>query len=141
MQACCVTTCAAPARRNKTVRQCSVADGAQNYLRQAKMKLQVERWDADKYGKLSTKTMLKRLRAEGYSGSTYQFPPGTRFPSHAHNCDKKDSIITGRFKFVSKDQGEVTLEPGDMLHVPKGMEHSAETVGKETVTFVDASRI
>jgi len=29
---------------------------------------------------------------------------------------------------------------GDVLHVPRGMEHSAETVGTETVTFVDASR-
>lgn len=36
---------------------------------------------------------------------------------------------------------QVILEPGDMLHVPKGMEHSAETVGRETVTFVDASRM
>ncbi|KAL0020285.1 hypothetical protein WJX77_001226 [Trebouxia sp. C0004] len=104
------------------------------------MALQVERWEVQKHGSLSTKTMLKRLRDEGYSGSTYQFPPGTQFPSHTHGCDKKDSIITGRFRFVSKDQGEVTLEPGDVLHVPRGMEHSAETVGTETVTFVDASR-
>ena len=98
------------------------------------------RWNAEKHGKLSTKTMLKRyilvaccmeypnagtssassaidrltlmpnlsrLKDEGYSGSTYQFPPGTQFPYHTHNCDKKDSIITGRFKFVSRDQGEV----------------------------------
>lgn len=35
---------------------------------------------------------------------------------------------------------QVTLEPGDMLHVPKGMEHKAETIGSETVTFVDASK-
>ncbi|KAL0019865.1 hypothetical protein WJX79_003447 [Trebouxia sp. C0005] len=96
------------------------------------MALQVERWDSQKHGKLSSKTMLKRLRDEGYSGSTYQLPPGTHFPPHTHDCDKKDSIITGRFKFVSKDHGEVTLEPGDMLHVPRGMEHSAETVGTET---------
>lgn len=50
---------------------------------------------------------LSRLKDEGYSGSTYQFPPGTQFPYHTHSCDKKDSIITGRFKFVSRDQGEV----------------------------------
>lgn len=105
-----------------------------------RMALQVERWDEKKHGKLSSGTMLKRLAAEGYSGSTYQFPPGTQFGYHTHNCDKKDSIITGQFKFVSRDQGEVTLEPGDVLYVPKGMEHKAETIGTETVTFVDASK-
>ncbi|KAL3136325.1 hypothetical protein ABBQ38_005589 [Trebouxia sp. C0009 RCD-2024] len=106
----------------------------------ARMALQVQRWNAEKDGQLSTKTMLKRLKDEGYSGSIYQFPPGTHFGYHTHSCDKKDSIITGRFRFVSKDQGEVTLEPGDMLYVPKGMEHKAETIGSETVTFVDASK-
>ena len=35
---------------------------------------------------------------------------------------------------------QVTLGPGDVLFVPKGMEHKAETVGTETVTFVDASK-
>lgn len=104
------------------------------------MALQVERWNAEKDGHLSTKTMLKKLKDEGYSGSTYQFPPGTHFDYHTHSCDKKDSIITGQFRFVSRDQGEVTLEPGDMLYVPKGMEHKAETIGTETVTFVDASK-
>lgn len=104
------------------------------------MALQVERWDTKKYGTLSKKTMLDRLRSEGYTGSTYQFPPGTQFGYHTHSCDKKDSIITGRFKFTSRDQGEVILEPGDVLYVPRGMEHCAETIGSETVTFVDASK-
>lgn len=35
---------------------------------------------------------------------------------------------------------QVVLSPGDMLDVPKGMEHYAETVGDEVVTFVDATR-
>ena len=35
---------------------------------------------------------------------------------------------------------QVTLEPGDVLYVPKGMEHKAETIGTEAVTFVDASK-
>ena len=35
---------------------------------------------------------------------------------------------------------QVVLGPGDMLDVPQGMQHSAETVGNETVTFVDATR-
>lgn len=60
------------------------------------------------FGPVLITSLLSRLRDEGYSGSTYQFPPGTQFPSHTHDCDKKDSIITGRFKFVSKDQGEVS---------------------------------
>ena len=35
---------------------------------------------------------------------------------------------------------QVTLEPGDVLYVPRGMEHKAETIGTDTVTFVDASK-
>ena len=32
---------------------------------------------------------------------------------------------------------QVVLGPGDMLDVPQGMQHYAETVGNETVTFVE----
>lgn len=65
---------------------------------------------------------------------------------HSAACDKTtsgfgDDAEKRQLQQASEHVLQVILEPGDMLHVPKGMEHSAETVGTETVTFVDASRI
>ncbi|DBA66197.1 TPA: hypothetical protein ACH3X2_002578 [Trebouxia sp. C0005] len=108
MQSLCTTASAGPARQLRPAWQSSSPTKVLKCWSQPIMALQVERWDSQKHGKLSSKTMLKRLRDEGYSGSTYQLPPGTHFPPHTHDCDKKDSIITGRFKFVSKDHGEVS---------------------------------
>ena len=37
-------------------------------------------------------------------------------------------------------RGQVILEPGDMLDVPKGLVHYAQVVSKEPCTFFDSSR-
>lgn len=103
------------------------------------MTLTVTKWDDQQDGKLTTDAMLKRLMGLGFSGTVYKFSPGTKFGWHTHGQDKKDSILTGKFRFKNREE-EVVLSPGDMLDVPKGMEHFAESIGNEAVTFVDATR-
>lgn len=55
------------------------------------MPAKLEKWDPA-WGKLDEQTMRSRLEAEGYSVARYVYPPGTRFPTHTHSVDKKDTV-------------------------------------------------
>lgn len=57
------------------------------------------RWDAKKYGVLTSQSMLKKLQGEGYDTTVYNFGPGTVFGDHSHQVDKKDAILSGHFLF------------------------------------------
>lgn len=39
------------------------------------------------------------LKKQGYLTTTYTFSPGTQFPYHSHDVNKKDSIVSGQFLF------------------------------------------
>lgn len=99
--------------------------------------LPLERWDNNRDGLLSEKSLRKKIEAKGFSVSKYHYPPGTYFPDHTHEVDKIDAVLSGKFRMKMLGQ-EVILEAGDMLYVPKGTVHSAEVVGTEPVVSLDA---
>ncbi|OWF35926.1 hypothetical protein KP79_PYT16567 [Mizuhopecten yessoensis] len=101
--------------------------------------LKVEKWDEEVDGRLCEQSMERKLKLKGYSFTRYEFPPGMVFPDHSHNWTKKDSIVTGRFQFCMYGQ-TVTLEPGDMIDVPKKEVHNAAVKGSTPVVFYDATR-
>lgn len=101
--------------------------------------MQVEKWDEGRWGPLSEENMRRKLEAEGYMVARYTYPPGTSFPDHTHPFDKKDGVLTGRFKIRMHGE-EVVLEPGDVVAVPAHTVHSAEVVGEEPVVSLDASK-
>jgi len=103
------------------------------------MAAEVEHWDEARDGPLSESAMRAKLEARGYSVNRYHYPPGTYFPPHDHAADKIDGVLVGRFRM---DMGgrSVVLEAGDMLAVPRGVRHSAEVVGDQTVVSLDAVR-
>jgi len=101
--------------------------------------LKVEQWNSDKDGPLNETSMRNKLKSQGYSCTRYTFPPGTDFPDHTHSVSKKDSIISGQFRFAMLGK-EVILQPGDMVVVPAGVVHNASVVGKESVVFFDATK-
>lgn len=102
------------------------------------MPVRVEHWQKE-WGPLSEAAMRRRLEAEGYSVSRYVYSPGTQFPEHTHGVDKKDTVLRGRLK-IGAEGKEVVLEPGDMIEIPAGTVHTAEVVGNEAVTSLDATR-
>lgn len=66
-------------------------------------------------------------------GATLAFTtldPGHTPRPHSHPHEQIVYIIEGRCRFVVGDE-EVTVGPGEMLVVPPGIEHWAETVGDE----------
>lgn len=108
--------------------------------------LKVEHWNSEKDGALNETSMRNKLKSQGYSCTRYTFPPGTDFPDHTHSVSKKDSIISGQFRFAMyllfyyMLGNEVILQPGDMVVVPAGVVHNASVVGKESVIFFDATK-
>lgn len=101
--------------------------------------MQVEHWDPAVHGALSESSLRRRLEAEGFEVIRYVYPPGTRFPDHRHSFDKKDAVLSGRFRLTMGGKS-VVLEAGDCVSVPRGVVHSAEVVGSEPVVSLDASR-
>jgi quercetin dioxygenase-like cupin family protein len=84
--------------------------------------------------------MRKKLEFEGYVVSRYVYSARTIFPDHSHNTDKKDAVVSGKFKIEVHSQAFL-LEAGDMLAVPAGTVHNAKVIGTESVVSLDAVRV
>jgi quercetin dioxygenase-like cupin family protein len=97
----------------------------------------VERWDAVRDGKPTEGLLRRMLEARGYRVTRYVYPPGTVFPTHTHDVDKIDAVVSGRF-LLSMNGEDIVLDAGDMLEVPRGTPHRAEVVGEEPVVSLDA---
>jgi quercetin dioxygenase-like cupin family protein len=100
--------------------------------------LEVEHWD-NSWGEMNEQTLRRRLEADGYSVSRYDYAEGTHFAEHTHAFDKKDAVVRGRFAIRAEGRSFV-LGPGDALAIPAGTIHSAEVIGLETVVSLDASK-
>lgn len=102
--------------------------------------IEVEHWETARDGALSEIALRRKLERRGFVVTRYSFPPATRFPLHSHDCDKLDAVLAGHFHLVLGDI-TVTLEAGDCLYIPKGLEHSAEVIGDESVISLDGTRL
>ena len=101
--------------------------------------MEVERWDEERDGPLTAEAARIKLEERGYRVARYVYPPGTVFLDHTHAVDKIDAVLSGRFR-MSTPEGEVILEAGDFLVVPRGTVHRAEVVGNKPVVSLDATR-
>jgi quercetin dioxygenase-like cupin family protein len=102
--------------------------------------MELERWNPERDGPLSEDALRRKLEAEGYQVSRYVYPPGTHFPDHSHGVEKKDAVVSGRFRIILEG-AEVTLEAGDCVRVPRGALHNATVVGREAVVSLDAVKV
>ncbi|MES9946212.1 MAG: cupin domain-containing protein [Candidatus Thiodiazotropha sp.] len=102
--------------------------------------MQIEHWNEAIDGELSESAMRRKLEARGYDVSRYIYPPGTFFPPHEHAVDKIDGVLSGRFRMSMSGQSCI-LEAGDCLQVPKGVTHSAEVIGDQSVISLDAVKM
>lgn len=102
--------------------------------------IQLFHWDPEQDGELSEQAMRNKLVAMGYQVSRYVYTEGTVFPDHAHDVDKIDAVLAGRFR-MSMHGEYVILEAGDYLVVPRGVIHSADVIGEQSVISLDAIKI
>jgi quercetin dioxygenase-like cupin family protein len=100
----------------------------------------VRHWNADVDGELSEEAMRKRLESLGYVVMRYVYPPGTSFPEHTHGVDKIDAVLSGQFR-LNVAGHRVILGPGDWIAVPRGVRHTADVVGEESVVSLDAVKV
>ena len=99
--------------------------------------MKIFHWDSNTDGPLTETAMVNKLEQMGYRCTCYTYPEGTFFPDHAHETDKIDAVLKGRFRISMENKSEV-LESGDYVVVPRGKLHSAEVVGDEPVVSIDA---
>ena len=102
-------------------------------------RVRIEPWDPERDGVLSEATLRRKLERRGYRVARTVYPPGTDFPPHAHDVDKIDAVLSGRFRMRIGAE-EAILGAGDCLFVPRGAEHSAAVLGEEPVVSLDATR-
>jgi quercetin dioxygenase-like cupin family protein len=100
--------------------------------------MSLHRWD-EEWGPLTENSLRDRLAQGGFRVTRYVYPPGTYFPDHTHDVDKKDGVYSGQFRLRMLGQ-DLVLGPGDYIEVPAGTVHSAEVVGTEPVVSFDATR-
>ena len=98
--------------------------------------MKLDRWNPDDDETLSEATLREKLQKLGYRVSRYVYPPGTAFPTHSHDVDKVDAVLSGEFR-ITMDGESVVLGAGDSVQVPRGAEHSAEVIGDPAVVSLD----
>lgn len=98
---------------------------------------EITHWSSEIHGELSEQSMTALLKSMGYRINCYIYSPGTFFPDHDHNVDKIDAVLSGRFR-ISMENRAYILEAGDWLEVPRGVVHSAEVLGDQSVISLDA---
>ncbi len=101
--------------------------------------MQVRRWNAAADGPVTEAALRAKLEALGYVVARYEYAPGTHFPDHAHDVDKIDAVVRGRFRVVVAGHS-AQLGPGDWVEVPSGRRHTAAVVGDDVVVSLDAIR-
>jgi len=99
----------------------------------------VEKWDKSAAGALSAENVSSVLQSRGYRCLVEKYDPGTVMHEHAHDEPRKDAVISGKLK-VGIFGKEVTLNPGDIVNVPEGIDHDAVVIGSEPVVLVEAAK-
>ena len=94
--------------------------------------MQIDRWNPEKEGPLDEAKFRQKLESMGYTVSRYVLSPDTYFPMHTHEADKIEAVVYGHYRITMGDE-ETLLGAGDAVHLPRGVEHSAEVVGDEAV--------
>jgi len=102
--------------------------------------MRVERWDEAKDGPLTELGLRRKIESRGFRVNRYVYPPGTSFPTHTHEVDKMDAVVSGQFRITMPD-GAVILGPGDAVAISAGVKHSAEVVDEKAVVSLDGVKV
>ena len=98
--------------------------------------MKLDRWNPDDDETLSEATLREKLQKLGYRVSRYVYPPGTAFPTHSHDVNKVDAVLSGEFR-ITMDGESVVLGADDSVQVPRGADDSAEVIGDPAVVSLD----
>lgn len=96
----------------------------------------VRRWQA---GVPPDEPLVRALLAEeGLEAYAWGNAPGEAYAPHVHGYDKVIYVVEGSIAFGLTD-GRITLQAGDRLDLPAGVEHAA-SVGTQGMRCLEAHR-
>lgn len=89
------------------------------------------RWDDLPEDRPAERLVRRRIIGEKMMISEVRLRAGCRVPTHAHENEQFACVISGRLRFGigaegSSDRHEITLEGGEVMHLPSMVPHSAE---------------
>lgn len=99
--------------------------------------MSIQFWQSQESTEQNEDELRAQLLVQGYSVSKYVYPPGCYFPDHSHSFSKIEVVLAGCFRMGMLGE-YVDLLPGQGIHVPKGVIHSAEVIGDQPVICLDA---
>lgn len=83
-------------------------------------------------------TLREKMTSEGLRPYRWSNAPGDVYPAHRHAFQKVIYVVSGSIVFGLPERGgEVRLDAGDRLELPKGIQHDA-VVGPKGVVCLEA---
>lgn len=76
------------------------------------------------------------VQTSGFTLVHYTYPPNATFKLHEHPEAQLTYVVRGRITFAVQGE-ESVLEPGDWLHIPGGLPHSARAGSAEAVVAMN----
>jgi len=96
---------------------------------------------AQEFGSEAPGTRIRWLIDDDHDGAPVyalrliEVAPGGHTPRHSHAYEHENFVVEGKGR-VWLDGAWHDLEPGDVVFVPGGMEHTYENTGAETLKFL-----
>lgn len=74
-------------------------------------------------------------RKRGYSCDGFVDPPGRSWNNFVHDCNELVTVVEGRLEMTVAGTRSI-LEPGDEMHIPRGVLHSVCNVHTGTTRWL-----
>ncbi|AKI98049.1 cupin domain-containing protein [Kosmotoga pacifica] len=95
-----------------------------------------QKFDNDKVKGVEKRVLIgKKLDAPNFVMRLFTVAPGGYSPKHSHNWEHEVYIVSGTVTVVTPE-GEIKLEEGSFVYVPKNVEHQFRNDSTETLNFI-----
>ena len=85
------------------------------------------RWDTVEKEQLTPLMQRQAIHSETMTLARFEMHKGGTVPEHSHHNEQITTIHSGRVRFRVGGK-EVILQPGESLHIPANLPHSAEAL-------------
>ncbi len=92
----------------------------------------IEQWETKNDGELSEVAMYRKLNGKVSAVNRQNLAPGSCYLHPPHDCERLMGIVCGSIE-MEMNGTKLLLKPGDILHIPAGLEHKGRVVGKESL--------
>lgn len=92
-------------------------------------KATLHRWEAIPRERLSEKLERQMVTGDRVMIAHIYLKKGCKVPPHQHHNEQLTYILQGALRFrLGKDEQQVDVKAGEVLHIPSNLRHSAEAL-------------